>query len=406
MSRRTLVNLVFFMAVFGVMLFWAVNNIVTIDRLERPYGISGEFEAAAGVRANSEVAYLGVHFGNVSSVERIPGGVHISMKIDRDRHIPEGSTARIFRKSAIGEPYIDFVPPEGYEGNDGPYIDAGDTVPMDHTTIPLEFSELLRSASRLVENIDPAKTNTLVHELAIGLVGRADSMRLLTQSSDELSAAFAERTDVLDRLATNNTRLTHVVTEHRGSLGESLTNLRLLSASLRNAQGDTSILLDRGSQLLTQTADIVGNEKQNLDCLLHDLEDVIDLTTTPARLNGTSTLLRQGGTAFGLVWQSRDEEPDGVWARTNLTAPTGSPATQYPPPGHELPPVPAVPPCASPLQPRVPGSDFVPTSVLRPSRPLPATAGFAVLALALIALFAAAGFRITGSSAAGTRGRR
>ncbi len=35
-NRRTLINLIFFNAVFALMLFWAVNNIVTFDCIEQP----------------------------------------------------------------------------------------------------------------------------------------------------------------------------------------------------------------------------------------------------------------------------------------------------------------------------------------------------------------------------------
>ncbi len=45
MSRRTLINLIFFNGVFAVMLFWAFNNIVSWDRLEQPYSITGDFAA-------------------------------------------------------------------------------------------------------------------------------------------------------------------------------------------------------------------------------------------------------------------------------------------------------------------------------------------------------------------------
>ena len=44
MSRRTLINLVFFLGVFFLMLFWAVNNIVTPTRghiHEAPAGTNG-----------------------------------------------------------------------------------------------------------------------------------------------------------------------------------------------------------------------------------------------------------------------------------------------------------------------------------------------------------------------------
>src|SRR5438128_11972160 len=121
MSKRTIANLVFFLLVFFVMCAWAVANIITIDQIDNPYSIKGEFSAASGVTPNAEVAYLGVHYGRVSSVERMPGGVQMTMKIDDGKKIPKGSIARIFRKSAIGEPYIDFKPPEGYKDG-GPYI--------------------------------------------------------------------------------------------------------------------------------------------------------------------------------------------------------------------------------------------------------------------------------------------
>jgi phospholipid/cholesterol/gamma-HCH transport system substrate-binding protein len=396
MSRRTLINLIFFAGIFVVMCVWAVNNIVTVERIEQPYTITGDFPATAGVRPDAEVAYLGVHFGRVSSIERLPGHIRITMKIDRDREIPEGSIARVFRKSAIGEPYIDFVPPDDERATDGPYIEAGDNVPIEQTQIPLEFDDLLRSASGLISAIDPAQAGTLIHELALALAGRGDSLRQLTVSGDRLAATFAERTDVLDRLATNNTRLTHVVAEHSRSLGESLTNLRLVAESLRSANGDVQVLLDRGSQLLATTADLVEDVKGNLDCTLHDLVDVIDVATTPEHLQGLSYVLDNAPTAFGYVWATRDVEADGVWVRVNLLAEVEHPPTQYAPP-HELPTQRAVAPCVSALASSGGAPvDFVPTAVIDQSRqpvtlPTPPTGGGALAGVAglLLALGAA-----------------
>ena len=104
------------------MCWWAVNNIISFDFIERPYEIKGEFAATAGVATNSEVAYLGVNYGDVSGVESVDGKVMITMSIDRGKEIPAGSVARIFRKSAIGEPYIDFNPPADFAegGTDDP----------------------------------------------------------------------------------------------------------------------------------------------------------------------------------------------------------------------------------------------------------------------------------------------
>src|SRR3954471_9933699 len=333
MSRRTLVNLVFFVVVFLVMSVWAVRNIVTIDAVDKPYTITGEFAAASGVQPNAEVAYLGVHYGRVTEVTRetgpeacgtqngepVNGCVKMVMKLDHDkRDIPRDSVARIFRKSAIGEPYIDFRPPDGFDpakAQSEDFLRAGDNVTIDHTQNPLEFSELLRSAANLLHHIDADKAGSLVHELAQALDGRADSLRQLTIAADDLSSTFAAKTEVLDRLATNNTRLTHVLGDHATEFGQALTNLSLLADSLRNANGDTAVLLDQGSQLMGQLADLVDAEKGNLDCVLHDLAHVVDATSTPERLQGTTDLLVLGKPAFDLVVVATDLEDDGLWAR-------------------------------------------------------------------------------------------
>ena len=102
------------------------------------------------------------------------------MKIDRTKQIPEGSIARIFRKSAIGEPYIDFQPPASYTGVNVQYIKHGEQIPQSRTTVPLEFSDLLRSAGALVSSIDPDKAGSLVHELSLALDGRGQALRDLT----------------------------------------------------------------------------------------------------------------------------------------------------------------------------------------------------------------------------------
>lgn len=350
MSRRVAINLVAFLGVFVLMLWWAVNNIISFEFLERPYEIQGEFAGTAGVSTGSEVAYLGIHYGDVEAVDLVDDKVLITMNIDRGKQIPAGSKARIFRKSAVGEPYIDFQPPDGYDDG-GPYIAAGEVLPVEQTSVPLEFSELLRSASRVLSAVDPEQTRTLIHELAVALDGRGDTLRDLTVDSDALLQTFAERTELLDSLSANSTRLTRTVTERRDSLSSALRDLAAVGESLRNVEPDTRVLLDRGTDLLAQTADLVGDIKQDLDCVFHDLDSVIDVTTTDENLGHLITTVERGPTAFEYVFLTRDEEPDGVWVRTYTLFDSTNPPEQYVPP-KELPAVPEISPCVSELTPR------------------------------------------------------
>lgn len=353
MNRRVAINLTAFLLLFGIMIWWAVNNIVSFGFIERPYEIQAQFAATAGVTENSEVAYLGVNYGRVSSVEMVPDEeqgtsiVLITMEIDRGKSIPLGSTGRIFRKSAVGEPYIDFDPPDDYADGD-PDMPEDHVVPLEDTQIPLEFSDLLRTASEVLSNVDPDQTRTLIHELAVGLKGRGDSLRELTVSSDALLATFAQRTDLLDSLSENSTRLTRTVAERREALSSAVGDLADLSATLRTLEPDTNVLLERGTELIGQAADLVADTKENLDCVLHDLDEVISVTSTDANLGGLEKVLVDGPTAFNYVFMTRDEAPGGTWVRVNLVVETGSPATQYAEP-RELPAVPEIPACVSTL---------------------------------------------------------
>jgi phospholipid/cholesterol/gamma-HCH transport system substrate-binding protein len=347
-NRRVAINLGVFGLVFAVMVYWAVNNIITIDSLERPYEISGEFAQAAGVRSDSEVTYLGVHYGRVSSVERREGGVRITMKIDRSKEIPAGAIARIFRKSAIGEPYIDFTPPTADPAPKGS-IRKGEVIPEDRTTVPLEFSELLRSAGDLIGSIDADKAGSLVHELALGLDGRGQDLRDLTTGFDRITATFAARTEALDRLAENSTRITRVLADHRLSIGQSITNLRAVASSLRASKGDLQELLRSGPAFLTQTADLVAEQKRNLDCLLTDLAPVLHVAGAE-HTQDLAVLLEHGPTGFGYIFSALDREPDGPWIRVNLQVPVALEAPVYVP-RKTLPVVPTISPCASTMVP-------------------------------------------------------
>jgi phospholipid/cholesterol/gamma-HCH transport system substrate-binding protein len=407
-KARTRVNLGVFGALFIILLVEATRSIVTVGAITHPYNLNAQFTNGIGVLKHSEVDYLGVPVGEVSTVSRVPGGVNVKMSIEKKDRLPQGSVASLGRKSAIGEQYINFEPPAAYRGDHGPWYPAGYTVPMTadpshpekgYTTVPLEFSELLRSAASLIGAIPPDALSNVIHQLAIGLNGRTDSLRALTEGGDKLSAELVTRTQAINQLITNNTRLTHLVTDHRQSLGQSLIDLRLVAATLQAAQGDTSRLLDKGAPLLQQTADIIAAEKANLDCSLKSLGTLIDMSTTARKEQELTVLLDVGPQAFNDVWDSIDFGPGpsgtgtGPWIRVGMVNNSSHPAPQYVPPRAQPVP-PPVAACASPLRPVAP--NYRPanvSAVFGTGRgPIPPAAADAILALSL-ALAAIAVFR-------------
>jgi phospholipid/cholesterol/gamma-HCH transport system substrate-binding protein len=404
---RIYLNLAVFVVIFALFAGWAVRNVVSFDAIDDPYSLVVYADGASGVSHNAEVAYLGVHYGQVTSVRLVDGGVRINMKIDHGKRIPIGSVPRIFRKSPIGEPYIDFNPPPDLDPDTARYYHDGDEVvdaqgkPL-RATVPLEFSELLRTASDLISNIDPQQAASLLSELATALEGRGADLHRLTTATDQLASTFAARTDVLNRLAENSTRLTEVLADHRGALGSTITDLSALASSLRNASGNTQILLDRGTRLLTLAADLVEDGTPAINCLLGDLVPVMHALGTPDRLANVADVLQTGPEGFGDLYSTIDNEPDGPWVRVNLDINLSSPPQQFVPP-KELPAIQPMVDCPG-VVPRgavraadgtVVGSsagDFDPTDVLTPpssSPALPTTGAAAAGTIAAVLVLAA-----------------
>ena len=75
------------------------------------YGVSADFVAGGGLYKNANVTYRGVAVGRVESVGLNPNGVTAEMRLNSGTPIPSNVTATVKSVSAIGEQYIDLVPP-------------------------------------------------------------------------------------------------------------------------------------------------------------------------------------------------------------------------------------------------------------------------------------------------------
>ena len=403
MNRRIALNLAFFAVLSLVMVGWMASNVVTVRQVERPYTLRAEFAVTGGVARNAEVTYLGVPIGTVTGVERTTGAVLVSMDIDRGVDIPSGSTANIQRKSAIGEPIVDFRPPADAPSGGPPMPRSSKdfVVPMAQTTVPLELSEVLRSASRLVSSIPPDALATLLRESAIGLEGRADELRGLGDAAEELGTTLASRTETLDRLSQNNTALTRLLADKSGTITSTLQDLDRLAETLREGRGDTNRLLDEGPKFLSETSSLIEATRPDIDCSLDVLGQVIDITARDRKLRELRALLTVGPRAFAGIYDSYDIEPDGAWIRVGLIGTTERPAPQFVParevPVSRPPKLCATTVAATPSSTPSGVDQVVPAAAAAPSRPLgtlPATGRDHAPALAGVLAAAAVAARV------------
>ena len=379
MNRRIVINLGVFAVLAVVMTVWAMANLLSVHPFAQPVRITAEFSDAAGIRTDSEVTYLGTHAGMVRDVKATATGALVTFELEPGFKVPREATAHVWRKSAIGEQYVDLAPP-AKSGAETPR--NGDTIPLARTAVPIEFSTFLKSASGLVASLDPADVRTVVHELAAGLKGRTADLRALIDGSDRLSAALAARTTEIDRLLANTTRVTHVFAMHAASVRSTLSDLRAISASLRDAHLDLGPLVARGNALLDQLVPLVSEHEGDLSCTLQALQTVVDMAATPSHLAGIAPALRDLPDALGQVMKASDIDPDSNgfqrrWLRVGLVLNFASGPKQFTPALPPAPAIAAVPRCAE-----------RPASALAPLASHQAPAGNAGSSASLVVLFA------------------
>ena len=73
--------------------------------------MTANFVAGGGLYKNANVTYRGVAVGRVESVGLTPNGVDAEMRLNSGTPVPSNVTAIVKSVSAIGEQYIDLVPP-------------------------------------------------------------------------------------------------------------------------------------------------------------------------------------------------------------------------------------------------------------------------------------------------------
>src|SRR5882757_4100177 len=75
------------------------------------YHVTADFKAGGGLYQNGNVTYRGVTIGRVESVGLTNDGVVADMRLNTNTPVPDNVTATVKSVSAIGEQYLDLVPP-------------------------------------------------------------------------------------------------------------------------------------------------------------------------------------------------------------------------------------------------------------------------------------------------------
>jgi phospholipid/cholesterol/gamma-HCH transport system substrate-binding protein len=165
------------------------------------YDVTANFVAGGGLYQNANVTYRGVTIGRVESVSLSKDGVVAGMRLNSDTPVPENVTATVKSVSAVGEQYVDLVPPSDPANA---VLRNGSDIGVDHTAIGQDIAGLLTQADALVSSIGDSRIQDLLRETFKAFNGSGPELARLIQSSraliDEANANYGQTTQLIDQV--------------------------------------------------------------------------------------------------------------------------------------------------------------------------------------------------------------
>jgi phospholipid/cholesterol/gamma-HCH transport system substrate-binding protein len=164
------------------------------------YGVSADFVAGGGLYKNANVTYRGVAVGRVESVGLSSNGVIADMRLNSGTAIPSNVTATVKSVSAVGEQYIDLVPPSSPATSK---LVNGSRIERKNTRIGQDVADLLKRSETLVNSLGDTRLRELLHETFIAANGSGPEMARLFESArllvDEANANYPQVSQLIDQ---------------------------------------------------------------------------------------------------------------------------------------------------------------------------------------------------------------
>ncbi|MEV0297372.1 MlaD family protein [Nocardia sp. NPDC050710] len=194
-------------AIFVIGSSYLSFGVVRVDWFVEQTSATMVVRDSAGLLPRSKVLLSGLEIGQVTSVRHVGETIEIGFRYDADYHVPVTSTVRIEALSGLGEPYLDFRP----TAPGGPYLIDGARLDADRVVAPVSIPEVARTATQLLQQVDPAAVGSIIDTFTTGLAGTEAVVPQLSRATDLLAATLLSRTalirDMLVAMQANATEM-------------------------------------------------------------------------------------------------------------------------------------------------------------------------------------------------------
>jgi phospholipid/cholesterol/gamma-HCH transport system substrate-binding protein len=233
---------------------------------------------SVGLYAGNPVTQMGYEIGKVKSIT--PGilDVRVDFTVTANRPLPQDVTAIIRSTSVLADRSLELV------GNAaaGPLLPVGGCIPLSHSFTPKSLSEMIGSATNLINSITPdGSTNVgdVIRDVDHAIHNNGAGINELLTTASSVVHSPDQTVNDIGAVVTNIAQITSLLRELREPMKQVLLDLHTSLPSVVQATGGGSAVLGGTLVLVKAVSDIEQN-----------LGDTIQST-----LDDTSVFLRKAG---------------------------------------------------------------------------------------------------------------
>jgi phospholipid/cholesterol/gamma-HCH transport system substrate-binding protein len=231
---------------------------------------TAEFSEAAGLAKDNDVRVAGVKVGKVSDITLDGASVKVSFKV-KAAWLGDKTNAAIKIKTVLGQKYLS-LDPEGQNT-----LDPAVAIPRERTMAPYDVIDAFRDLSSTVDNIDTTQLAKSFDVISSTFANTPADVKGALSGLSKLSETVASRDSQLSNLLANTRQVSQTLVDRDAEVQKLLADGNKLLDEVGRRKKAIDALLTGSRQLATQLQGLVGDNNQQLDPVLTQLDQLTSM---------------------------------------------------------------------------------------------------------------------------------
>lgn len=294
--------------------------VLNADFFADRYTVNARFTDAAGISPGDTVRVAGVDAGRVQDVRQTDGAVEVVLAVDHGVELSGDTAAAVQVETVLGTKFVRLSTGDDW---DHP-LEDGDTIT--DTTTPVELLDLQNTGTRLFDESDGAALNDLMDSVSEITDGKRVQVQQIIDGLGDLTRVVSDRETEARRLLDSAETLTGTLADRDQELGSAIDSLNAVVGDLAERRTALVELLRSTSGAAHELADLVGDNRADLDVVLDEVNVTLDtIGRHQVDLAQSVGYLGVAIEGFASIGYNGPEEVARPWGNifTQLIGPTG-----------------------------------------------------------------------------------